>query len=106
MLLLVILLTLNEGTLKQIQALILKTLYIILAFGPLTDLLILHQTATKGKTGLVRCGWQGILKGTFLSHLLDELHLSHTGGKALAIKQVLDCEHLKVGIFLVDHVFR
>lgn len=94
MLLLIILLTLNEGTLKKIQALILQTLDIIFAFGPLTDLLILHQTATKGETGLVRGGWQGILKGTFFSHLLDELHLSHTGGKPLAVKQVLDCEHL------------
>ena len=106
MLLLVIFLTLNEGTLKQIQALILKTLDIVLTFGPLTDLLILHQTATKGEAGLIRGGWQGVLKGTFLSHLLDELHLSHTGGEPLAVKQILNCEHLKVGIFLVDNVLR
>ena len=106
MLLLVIFLTFNEGTLKQIQALILKTLDIVLTFGPLTDLLILHQTATKGEAGLIRGGWQGVLKGTFLSHLLDELHLSHTCGEPLAVKQVLNCEHLKVGIFLVDNVLR
>lgn len=71
MLLFVILLTLNEGALKKIQALILQTFNIVFAFGPLTDLLILHQTATEGETSLVRGGWQGILKGTFLSHLLD-----------------------------------
>ena len=106
MLLLVILLTLNKGALKQIQALILQTLDVVFAFGPLTDLLILHQTATEGETGLVRGGWQGILKGTFLSHLLNELHLSHTGGEAFTVKQVLNCEHLKVGILLVDHVLR
>jgi hypothetical protein len=106
MLLLVILLTLNKGALKQIQALILQALDIVFAFGPLTDLLILHQTASKGETGLIRGGRQGILKGTFLSHLFNELHLSHTGWETLAVKQVLNCEHLKVGIFLVDHVFR
>ena len=42
MLLLVILLTLNESALKQIEALILQTLDIVFTFGPLTDLLIFH----------------------------------------------------------------
>ena len=96
MLLLVILLTLNESALKQIEALILQTLDIVFTFGPLTDLLIFHQTATKGETSLVRGGRQCIIKGTFLSHLLDELHLSHTSGESLAVKQILNCEHLKV----------
>ena len=104
MLLLSLLLSLNQSTLKKVESFILKSLDIILAFVPFADLLILHQAASEGKTSLIRCGGQGIVKCALLSHLVYQLHLSHAGRKTLAIDEILDSEDFRHAVSAILHI--
>ena len=104
-LLLNLLFSFDQSRLKQVQAFVLETLDVVFAFVPLTELLLLHKTAAQGEAGLVRRGRQGVFKSALLSHLFNELHLSHAGGQAGAELEVGDREGLG-HVVLVEHVGR
>jgi len=103
-LLFVVLFTFDKSTLKKVQAFVLETLDVILSSGPLSDLLVFHQFAAEGKAGFVGCGWQRILKGSLLTHLLNELHFCHASRQAFAIEEVFNLEDFQVSIILINHI--
>ena len=103
MLLFKITLTLDEGRLKKIEALILNALDFLLTRVPLTMFLLLHESAAQSKASLIRGGRQRILESLVLAHLLDQVHLNHGSRETTAELVVSDIEHFG-NVLRVDRV--
>jgi hypothetical protein len=71
MILLRVLLTLDEGTLKEIETFVLLLLDVVLSLSPLSYFLLLHQLATKSEACLVGGGRKGVFESSLLSHAIN-----------------------------------
>jgi len=80
MLFLAFFLSFDDGRLQQVETLVLESLNVVLALLPLADLVGDHQFAAQVEAGLIGGGREGVLEGTLLTHLFDQVHLGHGGG--------------------------
>ena len=100
MFLLLVLFPFYEGTLKQVQSLVLESLDLVFPFVPLSELLLLHELPPEDKASLVGGRRQGVLECPLLPHVFNQLHFSHARRESLAVPEVGNGEHLWDVFFL------